>query len=137
MNAVSERLTRPLQPTSTAPPVLQVRYPSHAVAAAERQNVGRLGVRMKKAIAGFVGGSLVTATLTWLVVVPQVRASHRAVGENNGSIVARSEIADLVASNLGRDVESFERANRPVFVVKDRAVVVVERNGIKTLRVVE
>ncbi len=91
---------------------------------------------MNKVLAGLVLGCLVTAVLVWAVVLPQVRESYRAVGFNDGTIAARSEIAGKIPAALGSDLSKAER-QQVLYSVKTTTVVIVERNGVKTLRVIE
>jgi hypothetical protein len=91
---------------------------------------------MKKFAWGFVVGAAITSALTWLFVVPQTRDSYRAVGFNDGNIAARWEISKLISQELGKDFARTE-SQKNLYNVKSSSVVVVERNGIKTLRTVE
>lgn len=91
---------------------------------------------MFKSVIGFIVGSTATALVIYYAVLPSVRESYRAVGYNDGTISARWEISEKVAAMLGKDLQSDE-SRENLFNVKTRSVVVVERNGVKTLRVSE
>jgi hypothetical protein len=70
------------------------------------------------------------------VVLPSIRTSYRAVGLNDGTIAARAALAEAVSRELGNDLVRGE-PQETVFSVKTTDVVIVERNGVKTLRVIE
>ena len=91
---------------------------------------------MQKFLSGLLVGCLVTALVVYFAVVPHVRESSRAVGMNDGEIAARDEIARKILSSIGTDLIPDERI-LPIFEVKAITVVVVERNGVKTLRVMK
>jgi hypothetical protein len=91
---------------------------------------------MKNIAIGIILGALLVIVVTWLFVLPMTRESYLAVGHNNGLTSARDELANQVASKLGTDLQRSE-AQTVIFSVKHRSVVVVDRNGVKTLRVVE
>lgn len=91
---------------------------------------------MRKLFIGFVFGCLLVAGIVYLVVLPEARESYRAVGFNDGSIAAKSEIAAKISSSLGMDL-SAQEPKQILFDVKTTSVVVVERSGVKTLRVAE
>lgn len=92
---------------------------------------------MWRFVLGFILGCAVMAIVGLLVVLPNVRENGQAVGINDGSIAARSEIARKIPSALGSDVTRADREQESLFDVKASSVVVVERNGVKTLRVLE
>ena len=91
---------------------------------------------MKNIAIGIILGAALVAAVTWFLVLPMTRASYLAVGHNNGLTSARDELANQVSSKLGRDLQKSE-AQDFLFSVKHRSVVIVDRNGVKTLRVVE
>jgi len=91
---------------------------------------------MVKLVAGFALGCCVTGLVVWFAVLPSTRESYRAVGMNDGIIQARWEIAQKIPRMLGSDV-SHDEHSEELFAVKATSVVVVERNGVRTLRVVE
>ncbi len=90
---------------------------------------------MWKIFAGFVLGAITAAAITWFFVIPQTRESYRGVGYNDGQISARLEIADHINRKLGNDLIPSE-PRETLYNVKSSSVVVVDRNGVKTLRAV-
>lgn len=92
---------------------------------------------MRNALLGFLGGCVVTGLVMVFGVIPHVLGSCRAVGESHGVTSARWQLTDQIVSRLGNDLQPAEGHESPLFTVKTRAVVVVERNGVRTLRVIE
>lgn len=84
---------------------------------------------MRTLLSGFVV-FILTALVTYVVVE---RESHRA-GLDQGMVKAQLEILQKVKAMLGDDLSAHEEREL-LFRVKNAAVVVVERNGVKTLRV--
>ncbi|WP_271678315.1 hypothetical protein [Thermomonas mangrovi] len=91
---------------------------------------------MKNFAGGFLLGALLVSAIAWFFVIPQTRASYKAVGYNDGQIYARWKIADQVSNLLGDDLLTSESKDL-LFNVKSRSVVIVERNGVKTLRTIK
>jgi hypothetical protein len=91
---------------------------------------------MKAYLAGFLTASAVAVLAFWLVVYPTCRESYVAVGRNNGMIEARYELLKIVREHLGQDFSPAE-PHEIVVSVKAEAIAVVDRNGVKTLRVYE
>ncbi len=90
---------------------------------------------MKSFIAGvFVGGALAVVPVVFLVL-PDVRENHREIGRNDGAIEAKWEIASRLAGALGTDVDPSE-PHEVLYDVKAARVVIVERGGVKTLRLI-
>ena len=91
---------------------------------------------MKNFAIGFLLGAAAVAAVTWLSILPTTRSNYRAVGQNDGLIAARDDIANQVIAELGTDLDRTE-SQKILFNVKHRTVVVVDRQGVKTLRTVE
>lgn len=89
---------------------------------------------MLRIFIGFVLGVVTCSFVFMILIVPGVKDSYRRVGFNDGLIDAKIGIADLVSSELGSDVVHNE-PQKIFFDVKATSVMVVERNGVKTLRV--
>ena len=92
---------------------------------------------MRNAILGLLAGCVLTAIVFVFGVIPHCCGSCRAVGESSGVISARWQATDQIVSTLSSDLQPGDRERPPLFSVKTRDVVVVERKGVKTLRVVE
>ncbi|MAM89527.1 MAG: hypothetical protein CME36_19690 [unclassified Hahellaceae] len=92
---------------------------------------------MIKFLAGVAFGVVTTGSLFLLWLLPETRENYRAVGHNDGEIDAKYEIAAAIERELGRDVVQgeFSRPHQLLFEVKSSSVVVVERDGVKTVRV--
>jgi hypothetical protein len=91
---------------------------------------------MARLTAGFLLGCIVSALVVWFGILPGTREAYRAVGVKDGIIQARWEIAQQIPRKIGVDVSPGEHYEE-LFAVKATSVVVVERNGVKTLRVIE
>jgi hypothetical protein len=91
---------------------------------------------MRNLMISFASGCAVASAIFYFLIVPEIRDSYRAVGFNDGTISAKLDVAQKVKGVLGRDF-STQEPHQPLFEVKSTAVVVVERNGVKTIRVVE
>ncbi|MDO5653084.1 MAG: hypothetical protein Q4G39_03165 [Brachymonas sp.] len=91
---------------------------------------------MRNILVGFVLGAATVTAVAWIIVVPQTRDSYRNVGYNDGRISAQSEIADQIDLALGSDLQATE-AQKVLYNVKSSSVVIVDRNGVKTLRTVK
>ena len=90
---------------------------------------------MGKFLAGLVTGGAIIAAFAWLFVLPQARENYRELGYNDGHTSARWEIADKIDQQLGNDALPSEQGDL-FYDVKASTVVVVERDGVKTLRTV-
>lgn len=90
---------------------------------------------MKNILAGFVMGLAFAGFIAWFFVIPQVRESYRDVGYNDGRISAKYEFADQIDTALGNDFQVAE-SQVVLYHVKSISVVVVDRNGVKTLRAI-
>jgi len=88
---------------------------------------------VEKLLVGFLLGCVAAASIAWLYVIPQTRESYRSVGFHAGRISAQWEIADQIEKKLGGDLLATE-PREALYNVKASSVVVVERNGVKTLR---
>jgi hypothetical protein len=92
---------------------------------------------MKKLLLSAVLGFALACAVFYVAVLPEVRSSWLAVGENNGSIAARYEIATHLKREFGTtEVHSCSNP-RELFGVKTTSVVIVDCNGVKSIRVHE
>jgi uncharacterized membrane protein YciS (DUF1049 family) len=89
---------------------------------------------MHKYLLSTVLGAVIAAGVFLIFVVPSIRQNNQAVGFNNGLIHARWEIATRLPLVLSRDFEATEKYET-LYDVKTTTVVIVERTGIRTLRV--
>ncbi|MEZ5442062.1 MAG: hypothetical protein R3F15_11290 [Lysobacterales bacterium] len=87
----------------------------------------------EKICLGFLAGALATVAVMWQVALPQARDHYWALGLNEGRIITQAEIAEMIRTELGSDLRPAE-TGAPFFDVKSTSVVVVERDGTKTLR---
>ena len=88
---------------------------------------------MYKHIISAIVSAVVTSLVFVFFVLPTVRSNYRSVGYNDGQISARTEIAAKIERALGSGFDRTEIHER-LFEVKTTEVVVVHRNGVKTLR---
>ncbi len=88
---------------------------------------------MYKHIISALVGIVLTSLVFVFFILPTVRTNSHAVGYNDGLIFARTEIAKKITTALGSDFNRSETHER-LFDVKSASVVVVQRNGVKTLR---
>lgn len=84
------------------------------------------------AMAGMAIGMIITGIIG-IIIGKKVAASQRAAGVNDGRIEERRELFKLVSEKLGDDYQKSD-GYETLFTVKTDAVVIVERNGVKTLR---
>lgn len=91
---------------------------------------------MRNLVIGFASGCAVAAGIFYFLLVPEIRDSYRAVGYNDGTISAKLDVAQKVKGIFGSDLSTNE-PHQQLFVVKTTSVVVVERNGVKTIRAAE
>jgi len=88
---------------------------------------------MKVIISFLLGAAVASALFVWLVLPDYGRDKYSSV-HGAGYVDGQGDILEKIPSTLGTDyVES--DGYHPVFEVKSIAVVVVERSGVKTLRV--
>jgi hypothetical protein len=88
---------------------------------------------MRRQVISFFAGFLFASLIFGLVVLPYYIHDKLDVSRKQGEIVAELDLINKVIDQLGDD---YRRADgyKPLFEVKDTALVVVERNGVKTLR---
>ena len=84
-------------------------------------------------VIGLMVGLAVAVSVVRFVIYPQVAKEKFEFGEMQGEINAQSEIARKVDALLGNDFDRYEPVE-PFYGVKQTAVVIVTRNGVKTLR---
>jgi hypothetical protein len=89
---------------------------------------------MRQKVFIFIIGVLVGATLTAVTVVPVVARNKYKYGRNHGELMTKLGIVSDLPAVLGTDYRA-EDGYTTFLDVKDSAIVVVERNGVKTLRV--
>ena len=87
---------------------------------------------MKKIILGFLFGSVVVAILAAFVVKSQEKAKYE-YGWNNGYRNGQLALADIIEKEFGR-VERLKGAE-VICGIKLGAVVAIETNGVKTVRI--
>lgn len=92
---------------------------------------------MMQFLSGMLLGVAATGAIFALWLLPDARESYRAVGYNEGQLDAKVEIAATIERNVGRDVLRGElsRPHQILFDIKSARVAVVERDGVKTVRV--
>ena len=90
---------------------------------------------MRNISIGFTLGIVVASIVAWLFLIPQTQASYRNVGYNSGRISAQWEFADQIEQTLGTDLLAGE-SQQVMYSVKSSSVVIVDRNGVKTLRTI-
>jgi hypothetical protein len=88
---------------------------------------------MKKLIVAFVLGFAVASGLFLLVVLPRFGREKIEFGQQQGEILTKLQLMDKIPAALGEDYKGAD-GYQTFFTVKADAVVVVERNGVKTLR---
>ena len=89
---------------------------------------------MIKIVAGFLFGIVTCSAVFMIAIIPSVKDSYRKVGFNDGLLEAKLGIANLVSAQLGSDIAQSD-AQQVFYDVKTTRVVVVERNGVRTLRI--
>jgi hypothetical protein len=93
---------------------------------------------MFKIIISFIAGSIVgvaiAAAVGRFIVYPAVAREKEEFGRNQGYASGQIDVAAKIPAALGSDFSKDEKYTL-FHQVKDVDVVVVERNGIKTLRV--
>lgn len=88
---------------------------------------------MFKYLACAFFGATLTALAAIVLVLPAMRDDVRAAGYHAGQSDARAEIAALIDHSLGTDLDPGERQEK-LFDANTTSVVVVLRNGVKTIR---
>jgi hypothetical protein len=89
---------------------------------------------MRRYIIPFVLGFAVASALFVLVVLPRERHDKFQYGRFHGGISARLDIVRRLPAAVGNDLDRSECTNK-FLEVKDATIWVVERHGVKTLRV--
>jgi hypothetical protein len=88
---------------------------------------------MRRSLASFIVGFVAASSLFIFAILPIYGREKIAVGRKQGEVNAKFELMRKVSETLGEDYSRADGYNT-VIEVKDGAVVVVERSGIKTLR---
>ena len=91
---------------------------------------------MMKAAGGFVTGAALTLVVFGVWVVPMIANDRYQAGLVTGRTNAEVDIAHKIRSVLGDDFNRNEQKDA-FYSIKDIMVVVVNRNGTKTLRLYE
>jgi hypothetical protein len=89
--------------------------------------------RLLKYAVWFVLGFASASVLFIFVFIPSYGREKFDYGYKNGQTAAKFEIGLKLPTALGGDYTKAD-GYQPFFEVKDMAVLVVERNGVKTLR---
>lgn len=85
-------------------------------------------------IVGFIVGVAITGAVRRYVIYPAVAHDKEEFGRNQGYARGQIDIALKIPEALGSDFSKTEKYTS-FYGVKDIDVVLVERNGVKTLRV--
>ena len=88
---------------------------------------------MRRYIIPFFVGFLLASALFVFVVLPRYGREKVEFGRKQGEITTKLELMERVPKMLGDDYRGSDGYNT-FFEVKADAVVVVERDGVKTLR---
>jgi hypothetical protein len=88
---------------------------------------------MKKLAFAFLLGFAVASGLVLLLVLPRYGRDKVEFGRKQGEIFTKLQLMEEVRAALGEDYKGSD-GYQTFFTVKADAVVVVERNGVKTLR---
>jgi len=88
---------------------------------------------MPRIIVGFLVGVFIGGGAATMLSLSYARNQFE-VGKNAGKILTQLEIMEEIRDRLGSEFSSADGYD-PLFEVKADAVVIVERNGTKTLRV--
>jgi len=89
---------------------------------------------MRKHLLPFLLGFIAASLLFLFVILPDHGRGKFEMGKMTGEIMTKFEIFDKVRTELGHDYNYYIDGDKRLFAVKDCAVVVVERNGVKTIR---
>ena len=91
---------------------------------------------MRRFVIPFAGGFVVASLVFVFVVLPRVSQERVEFGRRSAATTTKVEFLNMIHRELGNDYRDSDSTNAVVlFKVKDARVVVVERDGIKTLRV--
>ena len=82
---------------------------------------------------GLLTGAALCGAVGWFWIYPDVAREKFDYGAMAGNLQARIEIANKIPATLGSDVDPHEPSEW-FFSAKSASVVVVTRNGVKTLR---
>ena len=85
-------------------------------------------------IVGLIVGVAMTGAVGRFVIYPAVAGEKEEFGRNQGYAIGQIDVAAKIPAALGSDFSKDERYTM-FYQVKDVDVVIVERNGVKTLRV--
>ena len=85
-------------------------------------------------VLGFVSASVLAVVLAVTVILPRFRHDSFESGRRYGVVDAPLELLPKIQTMLGDDYHKTD-GYQTMFEVKTDAAVVVERNGVKTLRV--
>ena len=89
---------------------------------------------MHRYILPFVAGFLVASVIFVFAVLPRYGREKFEFGHKQGENATKFELLERVPKVLGDDYHRGSDGYETFFEVKADAVVVVERNGVKTLR---
>ncbi len=94
-----------------------------------------LGI-MRRFVIPFAVGFGVATRVFVLLVLPRVSQERVEFGRRSATTTTKVQFLNLIHQELGNDYRDSDSTNAVVlFEVKDARVVVVDRDGIKTLRV--
>lgn len=85
-------------------------------------------------IIGLIVGVVIIAAVGRYLIYPAVAREKEEFGRNQGYATGQIDIARKIPATLGSDFSKDEK-HSVFYQIKDVDVVVVERNGVKTLRV--
>ena len=88
---------------------------------------------MQKFFAAFTLGFVVAAALFAFVITPFYGREAAKQARTHAAIHLKLELMEKIAATLGDDYQKSDGYNT-LFEVKDTAVLIVERNGVTTLR---
>jgi hypothetical protein len=89
---------------------------------------------MRKNLLILLVGFVIGALLVGIVAITVVAKEKYKYGKYQGEVLTKLSIVKSLPAALGDDYRK-EDGYQTLFEVKDEAVVIVERNGVKTLRV--
>ena len=91
---------------------------------------------MRRFIIPFFVGVLFASLVFLFVVIPGVAREKLEFGRKMAAITTKVEFLNMIHREIGDDYRNSDATNSVIlFEVKDARVVVVDRDGIKTLRV--
>jgi hypothetical protein len=85
-------------------------------------------------LAGGLLGGIAAAVIFIVFLLPPYAKDKYQFGHIQGFTDGQIEVIHKIEDALGKDYTKADGHN-PVFTIKDATVVLVERNGVKTLRV--